>query len=427
MLSTAILRKTRGFTQQKSLQHAAVLFSGKVGVQLIGLLSQPILARLYSPADFGEFALLNSVLAILLIASSGRYEAGIVLTRRPQQARRLFQLAQFLLAAYVVLISLVLLTAPERLHLWFSEKGLASNALWLLPFLLLFSGYWQIVQNWLVRFQKYSQISLALFSQRLIILFASLLAVVFNYPGNGLIFGLAVGCIAVFGVSLYLQREPLAFKQKEFKSYARHYGDFPLFSAPSIFILVFTQHLPVLWLTFFYEKSMTGSFSLAFAFIMLPLISLRISAGQVTFERMTKSTGPNQLKLLKRLFALYLLILLPYSLLLLAYGQQLVVFILGTEWQQAGQFISFLSPIVLFQGLSYCLTLPLSIIRKQSYSLLFQAGMLLMWGAALVLGKFFFDDLYWTFSLMSLFSLLHLVLVWHVMRSLLKNSWTPTL
>ena len=422
MLSAAILRKTKGFTQQKSLQHAAVLFSGKAGVHLIALLSQPILARLYSPADFGEFAFLNSLLAILLVASSGRYEAGIVLTRRPQHAKRLFQLCQGILAGYVLLVSLLLLLAPASLYGWLGKQGLALSYLWLIPFLLLCAGYWEIVHNWLVRFQKYSRISFALLAQRILITAAAVMAFFLPIPGNGLIFGLLTGSIGIFVIALFLQKESVRLSSKGIKTYAHHFREFPYFSVPSVYVLLFIQHLPILWLSHFFNQSTTGAYSLAITLVMLPLTALMMSAGQVYYQRISQTELSGQPAIIRKYLSAFLLVLAPFSLFLFLWAESFIPWFLGAHWQQAGYFATLLAPLGLFQGLSSCLTIPLTVFRRQKVFLGLQLLKLLLFGAALAAG-YAFMDVGLTFKLLSLASLLHLIIVAGVVLPLMKRKY----
>ena len=420
MLSTAILRKTRGFTQQKSLQHAAVLFSGRAGVQFIALVSQPILARLYSPADFGEFAFLNSLLAILLVASSARYDAGIVLTRRPQHARRLFQLAQLVLIGFVLLICLLLVLAPIGLQQWFTAQNLSAVYLWIIPVLVLCAGYWELVHNWLVRFQKYSRISFALITQRLLFLGGALTAVVLPIPANGLVFGLLIGSLGIFIVSLRWKKEPLKLPLRKLKAYAHHFREFPCFSVPTLGLALFIQHLPVLCLGYFFNSSAAGEYSMAITLSMVPLSCLSMSVGHILYERLAQSEIKQQVSILKRVCTLYTIILLPLAILLFFWGEPLTMLLLGEKWQNAGKMASVIAPLLLTQGLTGCFMTALTAFRKQGIGLTLQIVRLAMWCVCLWIG-FVKQDVILSLKLVSIFSLLHLLLAALIVRTLTKT------
>ena len=54
--------------------------AGGTGVaQLVGILSSPIVTRLYTPSDYGAYAVAASVLAVLVSVACIRYEGAIPL------------------------------------------------------------------------------------------------------------------------------------------------------------------------------------------------------------------------------------------------------------------------------------------------------------------------------------------------------------
>lgn len=422
MLAEAFISKAKTFIQYKSIRHTAVLFSGRAAVQLVALLSQSVLARLYTPAQFGEFAFMNSVMAILLVASSGMYEIGIVHTRREQQARRLFKFVQLLLAGYVLTLVLLVVLLPSSLQNWFATQGLSPAYLWLLPVLVLFAGYWQIVYNWLVRFQQYYKISLALFLQRLLIMGASLSAILFTIPGNGLIFGLIVGYLGIFIVSLCFQKESPTILYSTLKPYAAHFRQFPLYSVPSLCILLLIQHLPVLWIIHFFEKSTTGAYSIAITIVMLPVTYLMMSAGQVYYQRIAQASIQQQPAIVRNYLSAFVSILLPTSLILFLCGEPLTVLLFGKGWQEAGYIVTLLAPLGLFQGISSLLTIPLNSFRKQAVNLLLQILKLILFGISLVIG-IFYQEVYLLFKLISLASFIHLCVVAAVMYFIMRLKY----
>lgn len=422
MLVSALQRKAKLLSRHKqSLQHIAVLFSGKAGVQVIGLISQPVLARLYSPSRFGEFALLNSILAILLVASSGRYESGIILTKRVHNAKRLFQVCQIALICYLgLLITAGLLFPPSELKSWAAKNGLPVFYVWLIPVMILFSGYWQILEKWLIRLRKYSQISMALISQRILIFAGAIVITFLPFNINGLIIGQLIGFAGIFVFSIFLHREPLRIPLKATRAYAYSFREFPLYSVPSLYILLFIYHLPVLWISYYFNKELTGFYNMAFTLVMLPLTALTMSTADIYYERLVRSNNQRQYHLIQKSLLYVTAILSPFSVLFFFHGEVLTVFLLGPEWQIAGNIASLLSPFVLFQGLCSCLTIPLNIYRKQSLALVFQVLKLAFWFLAFWAG-YYFSDIYLSFKLVSFFSLIHLAITAAVMYPIIKK------
>src|SRR5665213_1983818 len=59
--------------------------TGASGAQLIQLLATPWLARTFAPSAFGEFAVFQSVLLVLVTISCLRYEMAIPVEKEPSQ------------------------------------------------------------------------------------------------------------------------------------------------------------------------------------------------------------------------------------------------------------------------------------------------------------------------------------------------------
>src|SRR5687767_8086459 len=63
--------------RRQYLRHFMVLFSGTAAAQLVNLASYPFLARLYTPADFGVFAMFVAVSAIPGAIACGRFDLAV--------------------------------------------------------------------------------------------------------------------------------------------------------------------------------------------------------------------------------------------------------------------------------------------------------------------------------------------------------------
>ena len=63
-----------------------LLFSGTAAGQAIQVACIPLLTRLYSPEDFGTFALFVSIVSLLATISALRYEVAILLPRLESHA-----------------------------------------------------------------------------------------------------------------------------------------------------------------------------------------------------------------------------------------------------------------------------------------------------------------------------------------------------
>lgn len=392
---------------------------GKAGAQLLALVSYPLLARFYSPTQFGEFAMISSLVAVLSIASSGRYEAALVLSKKKHHTTRLFQLAQLLLIAYVLVLFIALLLPPVQTLLL--RLNIDPLLLWIVPVLVFCGGYWQIVQNWLIRYQKFSKLSAVGFIQRSIVFLGALVALFFDWSINGLVVGLVAGFTFVFIIALVYQRHPLNVPAKTLTVIASRYRDFPLFSIPTLLLSLCAQHLPVLWLTFFYSQDAAGSFNLAYTLITVPIACLGLSFGDVYYQRLAQSDANDRIQLLLTFSRNYTIVLLPAALIAYFFGEQLTVAFLGDSWKASGEIVGMLAPLVLTTGLINLWMTSITVYRKQKFAVFINLIRLMLWTIALM-GGLYVKNVFITYYLMSAFSILLFLGIGFLMFRISKKS-----
>ena len=77
--------------------------------QAIPIAISPILTRLFTPNDFGIFALYLSIVSIISIVATGRYELAVILPDNDKDAIHIVLLALFLIFFTAVVLLLVIL------------------------------------------------------------------------------------------------------------------------------------------------------------------------------------------------------------------------------------------------------------------------------------------------------------------------------
>src|SRR5450759_598427 len=68
------------------LRSASVLITGTVIAQLISILLQPVLRRFFSPETFGTYSVYLSIVGIITVISSLRYDDAIVLPKNDKES-----------------------------------------------------------------------------------------------------------------------------------------------------------------------------------------------------------------------------------------------------------------------------------------------------------------------------------------------------
>ena len=90
-----------------------VLGSGTAVAQLIGIVTMPIITRLYLPSEMGILAVYSSVLAIFGIGATLRYEFAYALPKENDDAINLFGLCLILLCLTTAGFELILVSGRE--------------------------------------------------------------------------------------------------------------------------------------------------------------------------------------------------------------------------------------------------------------------------------------------------------------------------
>ena len=152
----------RSFVQRLSmkprlLRSTVTLLSGGLLANALPLLLGPALTRLYTPEDFGQYALLWAVATNLAVVGCARYEFALPLERSPLRAALLMALCARLLVTVAAASTLVALAL-----FWAQNLALA----WILPVSVLAIGATQWLTLWATHNLRFGLLATARFVQQ---------------------------------------------------------------------------------------------------------------------------------------------------------------------------------------------------------------------------------------------------------------------
>ncbi|HEU4629050.1 MAG TPA: oligosaccharide flippase family protein, partial [Gemmatimonadaceae bacterium] len=136
----------------------AILMTGTVAGQLVTIVASPIIARLYGPADYGVLAVLGSVLSILLVVVSLRYEVASPVARGAVEAAQLLALS-LTLVLVISLMTAVAITAAGGIISAALGMPSVRPYLWYLPVALLAAGVYNALRYSAVRAGDFRRIA----------------------------------------------------------------------------------------------------------------------------------------------------------------------------------------------------------------------------------------------------------------------------
>jgi O-antigen/teichoic acid export membrane protein len=382
-----------------------ILLSGTVASQIIILLFSPLITRLYTPKDFGAFTVFLSVLSILTVISSLRYEVAITLPKDEQASINLLILSLTITFAMSVLLVIIILIFDDYLLAFFNATTI-SGYIWILPISFLGAGIYRSLNMWAVRKNYYKDIARTKLTQSISQIITQLVFGFVNGP-LGLIAGDAVGRTNGSGFLMkrayYLEKK--SFKRVTFKgiiNMAKRYKKFPLYSSWSALLNSIGLQLPSLLIVFIFGPIIGGLYALTQRVIASPLSMIGNTVAQVYVGEVSRLIHQDSNKIkklfLKTTIKLFLIGLLPLSIIILI-GPLVFGYVFGNEWTDAGKIAQIMAISFFMSFIIVPVSQTLNILERQDLQLYWDIGRLVM--VLITFGyAYFFKIDYSTFFIM---------------------------
>ncbi len=348
--------KLRGFLHQsmrsKLLRNILTVVSGTAGAQAMTMAFMPVITRLYGPEAYGILGAFMSLTLMIIPIAALTYPVAIVLPKRDADARGLVKLSLMIAVVLASLMALVLwLFGTPIVHLMGLEE--ISPYLMLLPVVMFFGAALEVVQQWLIRQQRFSLTASIAIAH-------SLLHNSIRTLGG---FLMAIPAVLVITTALgpALQAVMLAIGIRRTRDsadavvdleppmssgeLARRYSDFPLFRFPQMLINTVSQNLPTLVLASVFGPAAAGFFTVCKQALSMPTNLIGKSVADVYYPRISQAIQrhePITSMLAKATAGLALVGLLPFGFVFLA-GPWLFALVFGEQWHAAGEFARWLA------------------------------------------------------------------------------------
>jgi O-antigen/teichoic acid export membrane protein len=362
-LSPAIvsLRLSDGF-----VRNVFILMSGSTFAMIIPVLASPVLTRLYSPSDYGIFALFVSLVTACSVLITGGYDSAVVLPKRDRDALNIVAVCVILSLALGVVLLLILWLASG----YADELSGSRISAWLLwvPLLASVIGLQQTFSFWANRKRQFRTLAVNRVVESVATPGISVGLGACSFGVGGLVMGLLAGKIIATSM---LVRNVWRDKNKWRPSFQRQgvlkqvvrYRDFPLFFAPTSFLDVLALQVPVLLLAKFFGPTVVGLFALTTRVIGAPLTLLSSCVGQVYYQWMAETSHRKESPSYVLRIALYLFLIVAGPLVIIVlFSPALFSVIFGEEWRTAGEY----ARILMFPLAAKFVVSPLTVIMPVS-------------------------------------------------------------
>lgn len=354
------------------------------------VIASPVLARLYTPAEFGVLAAFTAATSVLVAVGSFRFDLAIPVAADDDTAAGLLVVSVAVATAAAIAIGLLVLVAGGPLTAVLGVPGLAPF-LWLIPVAMLLGGTGQALGAWATHARAFTRLGLQRATQGVT---QAGLQVGFGFAGMGAL-GLLAGDVIGRGLgALTLARSGLVALRTArptlaaVRAAAADRWGFARVMVLATLVSEVSLQVPFLLVPALYGLDSAGHVFLAYRLLVLPASLVAAAVSQVFFgEAAVRRADPGRLHDLARRVTVSLLVFsVPTYLTLAIAGPAVVGAVFGPAWDAAGTYARVMAPpLVLWAAASPISTL-LLVGGRERESLAFTTAELVLKAGSLAVG-----------------------------------------
>jgi O-antigen/teichoic acid export membrane protein len=383
--------------QSEFVKNVVTLMTGTTIAQAIPIAISPILTRLYSPADFGEFALFMSIVSVIAVVATARYELAIVLPKKDEDAANILALS-FLISFLISLLTLVIVFLFNESIVQLLNNKELSRWLYFIPVTIFFMGIYQALNYWSTRKKTFKYNSISRISSSTATATTNLGMGSYSSGAGGLITGFvigqAVGAIILGWKTISdFKKHKATITKTKMKENMLHYRNFAFINSPHALINSFQDSAIVFFITYYFATAIVGFYSFAFRILKAPVGLIGSALYQVFYQKASLTIHENGnlqslfIKMIKRLT----LIGLPIFTVLFFTAPFLFAFVFGKDWIVAGEIAQILIPWLFFNFLMSPVSCLPILLNKQKEAMMITLADITFRVIALVIGGIYND------------------------------------
>jgi len=371
------------------------LMSGTLIAQVVMLAFIPILTRLYTPSEFGTYALFFSITGILGTVSNWKYDQAIMLPKSDKDAQALVFLSILIIFGMVTLVIVALVIFKDYFISYFNG---ATYVVWLIPLGVLLTGFLQVFNAYSSRNQFYKKLSTVRVANSITtVSFQSLSKYLFKF--DGLILGKMLADLVSLFLLLrfHIKKQTLqlkSFSKRRVRANLKRHEHFPKYQSFTSFLNAVSQNILVLLFASLYSAEVAGFYALTVRVLQAPIALIGGSTREVYYQRASRmyASGENILNLyFKTTLGLLKLFVLPFLTVLL-FGPYIFSFIFGNEWEASGTMAQILILWFLFLFINSPSIVTYSILKLQKVQMKLEIVSVILRFFSIYLGFYFFDS-----------------------------------
>ena len=277
------------------------LFSGTTISQIIPFIVAPIISRLYSPADFGFYSFFISIVGLLSIIVTLKYEMAIIL---PSNTKIADQLLQTSILLSVFASSLILAITILGYFIFHYELIFLT-----LPFAVFLLSIVNIYDRFYNRAKQYKKMSYQRIAKSSMESGYNLLGYIKTFKSYNLIYGFILSYLVSF---LFVWINEYKTIKKVFSKISSlrirltliRYIDFPKYTLPHTFLNTLSTSIPILLIPIYYDQSVLGSYTFGLKYIQAPLALISAAIYNVIGQEFSENINNREALSLKFYYVL---------------------------------------------------------------------------------------------------------------------------
>ena len=337
-------------------RNISILAGSSALAQGISVLTAPIITRLYGPSDYGIVAAFSSVISLILIVATLRFEWAIPNPEEDGVAINVFIIC-FIVTAVVGIIAFPVFLILSNIFKNTSIFGTIAPYIWLIPLYIFGGASYQTLNAWAIRKKNFTPIAKTRLSQSLSGASVNIGLGILKWGSLGLLLGGLVSQAAGIGtLGKLLWREDHKILRKVSMTGIvdafNRYGKFACLSTGVSIVNTASLQVTIILLNMFYGPVVVGWYALAQRIIGLPTQLIGQAASQTFWAESARLVRSDPVAL-KRLFLKFAKKLSLFSLAIAGLGiisPFTFGLIFGKEqWTMAGYYALFLTPLLMAQ------------------------------------------------------------------------------
>lgn len=355
------------------------LFLGNSGAQVITFLAALVLARLYTPEQFGIFGVFLAISQILIPISCLGYEAAIVITNNVIEAYKVCFICFFINLIFSSSLYIPIFVFEDAICQLLNTKEIYPW-IYLLPICVFLGGSFNALNYFNTKLKSYGDIAKSNIVKSFSCAFIQITGAVIKTGAGTLILGQVF--MNLFGniklATTLLRSGNISYLRTGLTELVNKHKKFPLFYSWGVLFNTISLNITNVLIKRIYTSSDVGYYSYSYRYISFPISMIATAVGQVYFQELSDAKENNPTKVFFSTLGKLLLLGLPIFVCLYFIIEPGFVLAFGEKWRTAGELAKILVPLFFIRFVVSPLSMTLLVFEKQLYLLFWQIGLIII-------------------------------------------------